>query len=428
MEQINSLPRIQFEDMYIHVEYPDFMDKIFSNNEVTSTGCIDFLERFGLRYISSEEFRKLSENVSFLFINGKYIGAFNLENIIDYNDQDKFILFDTNSNYHQYTQHVVNQRRGLFEIDLYFNNCNDYEMFVIDTGANISSIPYYDYIDLSTYKWNNYPFDKNFKEIRDESLRKDFLLEFNKFFSKFEISNVRMSNSQTIEVSTIFYKPGFYVKSKGCNLKVTSFLCPKDPRINRKIMNMFDNISERPKNSKLLGLDLLDQMHIKFSNQRMIISEYDTTDIRNYLNFWRDEYMIVVLNPFMYLFYDQENYPDLYSNTIDINFSLNEKLELDDLRINEIKIKRNLRLIVIYELNPRLMNFIQYTDNIDGYIIKNTYSLDIHLKDTNCFNLEREYSREKEYEIPTYNDEYDILFKSIVSLWYIDHNFNYKRH
>lgn len=365
----------------------------------------------------------------FLFINGEYIGAFNLQDILSYTDNDNFLIFDMNSKYHQYTQHVITQRRGLFEIELYFNNSNDYEMFIVDTGANITSVPYYDYIDLSTYKWSNYPFDENFNQIVDESLRKDFLLEFNNYFLGVKNTNVGMSNNSTFKGITISYTSGFYIRSHGCFLQVKSFLCPKDPREKKTIgISFFQDQIKRPTNSKLMGLDMLNQMHIKFSNEKMIISEYDLTDIRNYLNFRRNEYMVIILKSYIHLFYDEDKYEDIMVNFYSVDFSLKEVLEIDDIRTSKIKIKRNLRLIVVYQLNSEIINFIENTDNIDGYIIKSKYNLDIHLKDNIPLHLERNNSKENEYQMFIYNNEYEILSKYLISYWYLDHNFIFKKH
>ena len=132
------------------------------------------------------------DNSYILFVNGEYIAVFESMdkiNELEFDAEDKIsiisaknIEMNRNAQITVYSRYI-NETDEDFKVSLYFEeDPSSTETYSVDTCCSTTQIPFYDYVNLETYQWNEYPYDKNFREIRDEKLRKSFLLNYNKFF------------------------------------------------------------------------------------------------------------------------------------------------------------------------------------------------------------------------------------------------------
>lgn len=67
MKDINSLSRLNIDilDNIKDITFPDFFQNIFEKENISKNGIIDFLERFGIRYIILKDFRDYVKDISF---------------------------------------------------------------------------------------------------------------------------------------------------------------------------------------------------------------------------------------------------------------------------------------------------------------------------------------------------------------------------
>ena len=72
-EDVNYLSDVDLFEL--PEKLPDFIKEILDNKWLSQDEKINFMKRFGNRYLIDEKFRKLTAFCRFVFMNGEYIGA-----------------------------------------------------------------------------------------------------------------------------------------------------------------------------------------------------------------------------------------------------------------------------------------------------------------------------------------------------------------
>lgn len=325
----------------------------------------------------------------------------------------------------------------------FFEDLSHSENFIFDSGCTMNHVMYYNYINLEDYRWNNFPYDENYNEIRNESLRKDFLLQYNEFFLTYENTSSGISGDTNIERVKIFYKDGFYIYINGIKVNVKTFLCAKNPNINEKKSNSLfpkfydkkqSKIIKRPTmDKKLLGLNLIKQLNINiksvYGGSKMTISDSDETLIYNYINFKQDKNMVLVIRSPIYLYCETKQYENYSHFLFGLKYDyINDKYLGLETKSGKVKTIKNLILIILNELNDDIFQKIQNDLNLDGYIIKqDDYDvLNIYLKDF------EEVIHEEDIEEDFWNSKFlsennstnvKLLHTYKICHWFVDENF-----
>ena len=106
---INDLPERDDEELAnapLHT-MPEFMKVIIYAICVNDDGKIDFMRKFGIRYLSDPDFRLITEDCVFPFVGGNYCGAYESDSKaltiaqelnIKNNEKRSIILFAVNNN------------------------------------------------------------------------------------------------------------------------------------------------------------------------------------------------------------------------------------------------------------------------------------------------------------------------------------------
>jgi hypothetical protein len=90
-KEINELEPVEITpDMKINrKQLSEFMRIIIGDCGISPEGKEDFFKRFGITYLDSEYFRKLTDGICFLFLDGKYMGCFPTDGA-DCKEDDKY--------------------------------------------------------------------------------------------------------------------------------------------------------------------------------------------------------------------------------------------------------------------------------------------------------------------------------------------------
>lgn len=458
--QINSLEPYKIEKFFnLEIELPTFLYPIIDNKSIPLDQIINFIERFVLFYLEYGCFA--------LFVDGNYKGVYKHSNDIYkltstiYKHCDCLYFLISEQIQTEYKETVIFAGKQSYYINdmkffdehsfivycSFFEDLSYCENFIFDSGCSINHIMYYDYINLENYKWNNYPYDEYFNEIRDESLRKDFLLDYNEFFLSCEYTSSEISENQNIKRVKIFYKDGFYIYVNGIKVNVKTFLCAYNPKMDEINKNMKksksfltgfltekSNIIKRPSmDKKLLGLNLIKQLNINiksvYGGSKMIITDSDESLIQNYINYKHDKYMVLLLKSPIYLYYETIETEDCSGFFFGLKDDyINDNYLGMDTNSERVKTLKNLTLIILNELNTDILQQVQNDSNLDGYIIKqdDCDTLNIYLKDfekfLNTSSIDDDHWNSK-FLSENNSTNLELLYTYKICHWFVDANF-----
>lgn len=300
---------------------------------------------------------------------------------------------------------------------------------------------FFNYLKSSNYKYNEYPFDINNNEIKDEKLKRNYNY-MNDFFLDKIPRKTEGVNSLNNKYEIIFSRK-FYLKIGGLIIEVRSLFCPKfkDSTENMSIFKLTTNESyKRPiVDDYLLGMNVISKLKITINpisdDYSLMKFEYpDRYKNEKVLSSFHqvNSYEIVMLKSSLNLFYNGSN-SEIY-NTVSNNYEFAIFGLVSNYKYNNdpsnstfgFKTTKPLNLILLpfinYNRETIIKKFITDNENIDGYIsiqnnIDGSYNyLMIWLKNSPTLFL-------TSIELENINDERrDILIfeESKIVSWFIN--------
>lgn len=82
-KDINKIPEKEITEDIERMscdEYPNFAQDVWNKSGLYDSAREKFLRKFVIRYLKSEQFRKMTDGYFFLFVDGDYGGAYPTEN------------------------------------------------------------------------------------------------------------------------------------------------------------------------------------------------------------------------------------------------------------------------------------------------------------------------------------------------------------
>ena len=467
-DDINSFNDIGFNETIQDDELPLFIDKIISDGAIDLDAKRSFMGKFGSYYLGlelnekqCEDFRKLVDDCFFLFCNRKYEGAFYSDKAatergleiyktldssngndiyiprmyykIDSYERKETISISTRKSFQIFNDDkiIINSRNSSFYVNVSLDSQQIFENeYNIDTGSTYTHCPFSDYIRSDTYRFNNYPFDKDNKEIIKDINNELPLL--NKFIFRFYPIEVGIANNIIIKRMRILYYDGFYLMINNLKIKIeclTSQILKieikKPSSLSSLRYGSQNKIYERPKKEQyLLGLDILTKLKITInplSDNYTIMKLEQINNIEN-----ENLYEIILLKSSLLLFTNYNNDLSEFYNLNNIIFGLHREYKCNESNVtNLIKVfitNRPLNLISLsylyHDKEDIIKTYIKTNENIDGYLITqnniSSYnSIEIWLKDNKYYSEYIKNNNENE------NDDIVTLHNNKITSYFI---------
>lgn len=458
---INSMPDNELDLQREFSDLPKVILDIIDDAVLSQIGIIKFMEKFGLKYLKYEKFRKIVDDCCFLIIDSIYIGAFKNTNSAD------TVAFRDFNDHNIHTRDMYPRLLGEYKEYISISNCNKIEKiekgkdgnpdipyidehnsyykckvsydenkseeYIIDLGATTTYIPFYDYLNLEDFHYNEFPYDGDNNEIKEKKYRRPDLPLLNKYFIKSSQIRVGAAGTLKLNKNIIFFRKGFSFFISGLKCNPVSLTSPIIEKIltTKKIFGSSIFQIKRPEiGSLLLGLDSINQFDITINKLSEDYTLLKMSEPKNQISYSlpfddQSSYKVLLIKSGLNLFFNGSlnpfgkvekdsivSYNTTYKVCKDASFEIN----------TSFKTKRSLNLVILsslcYSDEKELKSKVLINDDIDGYIFKNYDSkLEIWLKSTDSINKNEE-------EVINELRDVNIIHNFILSTWLVDSNFN----
>jgi hypothetical protein len=191
---INDLPDNELDLQKEFNDLPTVILDVVSDAVLSKEGLIKFMEKFGLRYLKYEKFRKIVDDCCFLVIDRIYIGAFKNTNSAD------TVAFRDFIGHNIYTRNMYLRRfGGEYKESISISNCTKIEK--IKKGENGKpDIPYID--EHNSYYTCKVSYDKDKSEEYIIDLNNYLKYISNILYTSLKFPNKFTSSDSRINVTT----------------------------------------------------------------------------------------------------------------------------------------------------------------------------------------------------------------------------------